>query len=84
MYEIWLALNVLFEVALANLPLILFFLAIWLALTAFVVLRGRASGSALPAALLAWVLAAGAALFGFLLWCSPPSRTCATGWTGPT
>lgn len=66
MYEIWLALNVLFEVALANLPLILFFLAIWVALMAFVVLRGRANWrGALPAALLAWVLATGAALFGF-------------------
>jgi hypothetical protein len=65
MYEIWLALNVIFELALANLPVVLFFLALWVALMGFVLLRGRANWrGALPAALLAWLLAAAAAVFG--------------------
>ena len=66
MYEIWLALNVLFELALANRALVLFFLVLWLALMAFVLLRGRANWSgALPSALLAFVLAGVATLVGF-------------------
>lgn len=65
MYEIWLAINVVYELALAHLPVVLFFLALWIALTGFVVLRGRANWrGAFPAALLAWVLASAAAFFG--------------------
>lgn len=64
MYEIWLAINVVFELAMANLPLVLFFVALWAALMAFVLLRGRANWrGALPAALLAWALAGAAAFF---------------------
>ena len=66
MYEIWLALNVLFELALVNLPVVVFFLVVWLALMAFVLMRGRANWrGALPSALLAWVLASAAAFIGF-------------------
>ena len=55
MYEIWLALNILFELAMANLPIVAFFLVLWIALMAFVLLRGRANWrGALPATLLAW------------------------------
>lgn len=65
MYELWLALNVVFELALANRTLLVFLLALWLALMSFAVLRGRANWrGAFPAAALAWLLAAVAAFLG--------------------
>ncbi|MBP6097254.1 MAG: hypothetical protein KBF58_02485 [Methyloversatilis sp.] len=43
MYEIWLALNILFELALTALPLIGGLLALWVALLATASTRGRAA-----------------------------------------
>lgn len=64
MYEIWLALNVMYELALANLPVVVVFLLLWLALMAVVLVRGRGNWrGALPVALLAFVIAAIASVF---------------------
>lgn len=53
MYEIWLGLNIVFELALTVLPWLLGALAVWIALVAAALLRGRARWrSTLPASVM--------------------------------
>lgn len=64
MYEIWLAANVIYELALANLPLVVVLLLLWVLLMGFVLVRRRGNWrGAFPVALLAFAIAAIASVF---------------------
>lgn len=62
MYEIWLALNILFELALTSLPLIGGLLALWVVLMAAASMRGRAAWrpTLLPSIIIALLVATAA------------------------
>jgi NO-binding membrane sensor protein with MHYT domain len=67
MYEIWLGLNIVFELALTVLPWLLGALAVWIALVAAALLRGRARWrSTLPASVMM-----GATIAALGLWFVP-------------
>ena len=67
MYEIWLGLNIVFELALTVLPWLLGALAVWIALVAAALLRGRAHWrGTLPASVMI-----GATIAALGLWLVP-------------